>query len=307
MEASTRESAISYRPLTRREDCEAVVALEREIWGPNYDEAVPVALLLVTQARGGILLGAFDRFDRLIGFVYSLSAIKDGRPMQWSYKLGVLDAFRQDGVGEQLKRHQRQRALDMGFELIEWTFDPMLAANAHLNLTKLGAVVREYHADLYGRSLSPVAYRNIPSDRFVASWQLRDAAVPPRTHGSLLPADADDLPIVNRTTTAGVWPVCDELSFDLDAPRLAVQIPLRFGDMVLAAPDLALGWRLALRRIFSTYFANGYSAIEFRIDPPRQRGVYLLVNPEAAALEVTPGGSHAHHLHIVRTASPDRP
>ena len=75
---------ITYRDLTTLEDFAQVVELERRIWGPGYDEVVPVPILAVSVHRGGILIGAFDG-DRMIGFVYSLPAIKDGKPTQWSH------------------------------------------------------------------------------------------------------------------------------------------------------------------------------------------------------------------------------
>src|SRR5262249_23305412 len=134
---------VSFRDLSTLDDFAKVVELERTIWGPGYDEVVPVPILAVTPLRGGILIGAFDG-DRMVGFVYSLAGIKHGRPTQWSHMLGVLDEYRNDGLGHKLKLLQRDRALEMGLDLIEWTYDPMQAMNAHLNFAKLGVVVEEY-------------------------------------------------------------------------------------------------------------------------------------------------------------------
>src|ERR1700687_2643228 len=109
---------VTYRDLATLPEFAEVVALERRIWGPGYDEVVPVPILAVTVKRGGILIGAFAD-DRLIGFVYSLPAIKHGKPIQWSHMLGVVDAFRSASVGYELKRQQRERTLAMGLDLIE--------------------------------------------------------------------------------------------------------------------------------------------------------------------------------------------
>src|ERR1700733_13041820 len=112
---------VTYRDLTTLDDFAAVVDLEREIWGPGYDEVVPVPILAVTVMRGGILIGAFDD-GRMIGFVYSLPGIKHGQPTQWSHMAGVLEAYRGDGVGYALKLRQRERALAMRLHLIGWTY-----------------------------------------------------------------------------------------------------------------------------------------------------------------------------------------
>jgi predicted GNAT superfamily acetyltransferase len=257
---------ITYRDLTTLEEFAAVVELEREIWGPGYDEVVPVPILAVTVKRGGILAGAFDD-ARMIGFVYSLPGIKGGRPTQWSHMLGVVAGYRRAGIGRALKELQRERALAIGVDLIEWTFDPLQAANAHLNLTMLGAVVHEYEENVYGASSSPL-HRGNPTDRFVAEWWIRR---PRAAH------DAAGAACVNHARPAGEWRSCAGVDLTLDAPRLVVEIPSTFTDMLTRTPDLALEWRFATREIFRTYFERGYRAVHFALDASDRKGHYLLV------------------------------
>jgi len=256
---------ITYRDLHALDEFAAVVDLEREIWGPGYVEVVPTPILAVTTHRGGILIGAFNG-DRMIGFVYSLPAIKHSRPTQWSHMLGVVDAFRNDGVGRALKLLQRERALAMGIDLIEWTYDPMQAMNAHLNFTKLGVVVEEYGENVYGLSGSPLHGGN-PTDRFVAQWWIR------QDRACWDPAGAQP---VNRLAPAGEWRTCADVDLDLDAERLLVEIPMGFTQMLAGAPQIALDWRMATRRIFTTYFGRGYRAVEFFLNRDAASGAYLL-------------------------------
>ena len=212
--------SITYRHLTTLEDFAIVVELEREIWGPGYDEVVPVPILAVTVLRGGILIGAFDE-ARMAGFVYSLPGIKHGKPTQWSHMLGVLDAHRSAGVGHQLKLLQRERALAMGLELIEWTYDPMQALNAHLNFTKLGVVAEEYEVNVYGESSSPL-HRGNPTDRFVAEWWVRTPRVEQRLGGSVPMASVLTVESAVRTRTAGGWLEPHAWDLSLDARRNAI-------------------------------------------------------------------------------------
>jgi predicted GNAT superfamily acetyltransferase len=279
-------TTITYRDLTTLEDFGQVVELERAIWGPGYDDVVPVPILAITVLRGGILIGAFDdeRGGRMLGFVYSLPAIKQGRATQWSHMLGVVDEFRNAGVGHRLKLLQRERALASGLDVIEWTYDPMQALNAHLNFTKLGIVVEEYEVNVYGTSHSPLHGGN-PTDRFIAEWNIREphverrlaaaanrAAVPLRDHGA---AQAE---LVNRLIPVGRWPACGDVRLDLSARRIAVQIPMGFTEMLTDAPDRALAWRMATREIFTTYFRRGYKAVDFMLDRPGSKGAYLLAS-----------------------------
>jgi len=270
--------AVTYRDLTTLEEYGAVVDLERHIWGPGYDEVVPVPILAVTVKRGGILIGAFAD-DRLIGFVYSLPGIKHGKPTQWSHMLGVVDAFRSAGVGYELKRQQRERTLAMGLDLIEWTYDPMQAMNAHLNFAKLGVMVEEYEENVYGESTSPL-HRGNPTDRFVAEWWIRKAHVERRLAPAgpltLRTSEIADAQAINSVAAVGDWLESVDVDLSLESRRLVVDIPMGFTEMLALAPELALAWRICTRAIFTTYFDRGYRAVDFVLYRQGRKGTYLL-------------------------------
>jgi chorismate synthase len=267
---------ISYRDLTTLDEFAAVVDLERRIWGPGYEDVVPVPILAVTAMRGAILVGAFEGAS-MVGFVYSIPGLKHGRAMHWSHMLGVIDPFRRSGVGGELKRRQRDRALSMGLDLIEWTFDPMQALNAHLNFTKLGAVSDEYEENVYGSSQSPL-HRGNPTDRLVAQWNIRDPHVERRLAGSLheRSTETGGVPHVNRAKPSGELPECEIVDLAIESRRVQVEIPMGFTEMLSRAPDLALAWRMSTRLIFTTYFARGYRAVDFMLDRGARKGAYLL-------------------------------
>jgi len=273
---------VTYRDLTTLEDYAQVVELERSIWGVGYGDVVPVPILAVSVLRGGILIGAFTG-GHMVGFVYSLPGIKHGKATQWSHMLGVLEEHRNDGTGRQLKLLQRERTLAMGLELIEWTYDPMQALNAHLNFTKLGVVVEEYEENVYGMSSSPL-HRGNPTDRFVAEWWIAKPHVERRLQGAgtaltLRSDEVADAPAANRVTRDGDWHNCEDVNLALDARRLRVEIPMHFTEMLSGAPEKALAWRLATREIFSTYFSRGYRAVDFFLDRASSKGAYLLTRP----------------------------
>jgi predicted GNAT superfamily acetyltransferase len=281
---------VTYRDLTTLEDYAQVVELERRIWGVGYGDVVPVPILAVSVLRGGILIGAFTRgtereasAERMVGFVYSLPGIKHGKTTQWSHMLGVLEEHRNDGTGRQLKLLQRERTLSMGLDLIEWTYDPMQALNAHLNFTKLGVIVEEYEENVYGTSSSPL-HKGNPTDRFVAEWWIVKPHVERRLQGggaalTLRTDEVADAPAANRATPDGSWHICDDVNLALDARRVRVEIPMHFTEMLSGAPEKALEWRLATREIFRTYFGRGYRAVDFFLDRPGGKGAYLLTRP----------------------------
>ncbi len=270
---------ITIRDLVSLEDCQRVVALEKEVWGyTDTEDVVPAALLIVSVKRGGILLGAFDD-GAMKGFVYSMAAFKDGRRTQWSHMLGVAADARDAGLGARLKLAQRARALAMGVDLIEWTFDPLQAMNAHFNFAKLGVVVEEYEENIYGESSSPL-HRGTPTDRLVAEWRLSAPHVERRIAAAGAPLVRDAgiaaAPIVNPPIDASRWPEPATADLNLSSRRILVEIPTDFSGMQASAPDLALAWRLDTRTIFRTYFSRGYRAVDFSLSREHGRGHYLL-------------------------------
>lgn len=281
---STREAgpqaAMRLRDLKTLEDFGRVVELERVIWGVGYDDVVPTAILAVSVKRGGILIGAFDAGDTMVGFVYSLPGLKHGRPMQWSHMLGVLEPYRASGLGMTLKLAQRERTLAQGLDLVEWTYDPLQAVNAHLNFRKLGVVVDEYARNIYGESGSPL-HGSTPTDRFVASWLVASPHVGRRLAGraglELRSAEVAEAVLVNRTFVDGAWlrPAA-EFHVPDGVQRLAVEIPMGYTEMLAEAPHVASDWRAVSRGIFETCLARGYRVVDFHLDPSAKRGRYLL-------------------------------
>lgn len=254
--------------------------LEREVWGySDAEDVVPPPVLIVSIKRGGILLGAYDEAGQMKGFVYSLPAVKDGRLTQWSHMLGVTPEAREGGLGMRLKLAQREDALKMGIDLIEWTFDPLQALNAHLNFAKLGVVASEYEENVYGDSSSPL-HRGSPTDRLIAEWHLTRPHVERRLFQPSQPLIRDgsvaSAPVVNPAKAGHRWIRPGALDLSADARRILVEIPAGFGDMQAADPALGLEWRLHTREVFQTYFKRGYQAVDFFLSRESGRGQYLL-------------------------------
>jgi chorismate synthase len=270
------------RPLKTLDDCRKVVELEKAVWAyTDSEDVVPAPILIVSIKRGGILLGAFDDAGVMKGFVYSLAAVKDQRLTQWSHMLGVASDARDSGLGARLKLAQREHALRMGIDLIEWTFDPLQALNAHLNFAKLGVVVEEYGENIYGDSSSPL-HRGTPTDRFIAEWRLATPHVERRiaSLGTAVVRDASiaSAPVVNPSREAKEWLVPGSTALDLDARRVLIEIPTEFSRMQAVAPAVALDWRLETRRVFQAYFGRGYRAVDFLLSRHKSRGHYVLAH-----------------------------
>lgn len=279
------------RPLTTLDDCRQVVRLEKHVWGySDGEDVVPAPVLIVSIKRGGLLLGSFDETGEMDGFVYSIPGLKHGRPMQWSHMLGVTPAATSKGLGTRLKLAQRDATLAMGLDLIEWTYDPLQATNAHLNFAKLGVVVEEYEENIYGES-SSLLHRGSPTDRFVAEWHLKEPHVERRTGTKAGPlvrdASVASAPLINPSREAGRWLAPGEARLDAEDRRLLVEIPTGFTEMQAEVPDLALEWRMTTRKIFQACFARGYRVVDFFLAREARRGQYLLARPVTSSPSVS--------------------
>ena len=285
--ASPAGPRFAIRPLTTLDDCRRVAALERDVWGyTDPEDVVPPSLLIVSIKRGGILLGAFDAAGTLKGFVYSLPAVKDGQITQWSHMLGVSGDARNSGLGLQLKLAQRERAIAMGVALIEWTFDPLQALNAHLNFAKLGIVAEDYEENVYGDSSSPL-HQGAPTDRLVAEWHLQaphvERRIAARGVGLIRDASIGAAPLVNVALESRGRLVPGIPDLTRAERRVLVEIPGNYTDLLVADPALAREWRLSTRAIFQGYFGRGYRAVDFFVANDRSRGQYLLAAADQPA------------------------
>jgi predicted GNAT superfamily acetyltransferase len=168
-------AGISIRKCETLEEMQACFALQKEVWSFSDAELVPVRLFVVANKIGGQVVGAFDGRE-LAGFAMAIPGNRNGNSYLHSQMLAVRKEYRNAGLGRRLKLYQREDALARGFELMEWTFDPLEIKNAYLNIEKLGAIARRYLPNQYGITSSPLQ-GGLPTDRLVAEWWMKSRRV----------------------------------------------------------------------------------------------------------------------------------
>jgi len=166
---------ITIRKCEGMDELNACVALQKEVWKYDDVDVIPLRMFVVSQKIGGQTIGAFDGGE-LVGFAFSIPGSRAGHAYLHSHMLAVRETFRNHGLGRRLKLAQRDDAIEQGFELLEWTFDPLEIKNAHLNLARLGAIARRYGVNHYGHSSSPLQ-GGLPTDRLIAEWWLKSKRV----------------------------------------------------------------------------------------------------------------------------------
>lgn len=266
---------IEIRALKTFDEMGAVVELQKSYWGSEMDALVPAHMLFSIVTSGGHVLAAFDD-NRMIGVVIGLFGTNPyitDRPaaanlLIASKRMVVLPEYRNFGVGYQLKLAQREAAIRQGVRLVTWTYDPLLAVNAHFNLHKLGGLCREYLVDYYGTDPSSGLVTLGTSDRFLVEWWVMNRQVGERLSGMrAVPALAHYLKmgvnILNCASPSGdlLYPACQ-----LESPVgdfALVEIPLNYAYLTAHAPALAAEWRLHTRHLFAELKQSGYLVTDF--------------------------------------------
>ncbi len=227
-------------------DFDACVQLQQATWGETYRDIVPASLLKVSRRVGGIVAGAFAG-PELVGFVYGLTGPdRDGRLLHWSHMLGVRADWRDRGIGRALKAFQRSALRGSGVATIAWTFDPLVARNAHLNLNRLGARIAEYVPDMYAETGSTL--HAFGTDRLVVEWPVEPAPGTPAA-----------------VTTAA-------------AAALRIEIPADIEGIAHRDIGQARAWRQAVRAAFLDAVGRGCAVTGFeRTDA----GCFYLLHPQS--------------------------
>jgi len=248
-ETKTVQSAgVEIREVSSIEEYDACIKLQREAFGLPDVEISPRRHLIVSRMAGGWTLGAFIE-GKLMGFVHHMAAAHGDRIFGYSHMMAVAAEYQNRGVGAQLKWAQRARALAEGRDFIKWTFEPMRARNAHFNLNRLGANIREYAVNFYGTDYGNPAGKTIgmDSDRLFAGWELRSPRVEALSGGRQYP---------------------------LGKPDEAIEIPGDFSTLLKSDVQLAKREVLRVREEFLKALSAGLVCGSFERHPEKPRYLF---------------------------------
>jgi len=218
--ASVPPSGVEIRSLQTVEEVFAASEVLAEVWGGDK-AGMPPNLLRALAHSGNYAVGLYDG-DRLVGASVAFFAAPAARSMH-SHITGVLPEFQSHGFGRVLKQQQREWALARDVGHITWTFDPLVARNAHFNLRTLGTRVTEYLVNHYG-PMDDGVNRGDETDRVMVTWAL---AAPPA------PTPSDDQVVAS------------------------VEVPHDIESLRRDAPTDAAAWRRRVREAFVGHLASG--------------------------------------------------
>ena len=210
------------------QDCARLARVLADIWGFVESSAMAPSELLRALAHSDAYVAGVVIEGQVIGGGFGWPTHVEGEWRLHSHAVGFLEGFRAQGLGARIKQHQRDFARDRGMAAIQWTYDPLHAANARFNLAKLGARVLSFHEDFYGESQDTFGV-GLGSDRFLVRWGVDDE--PPA------------LDAVARESILRVGVHGEPVILETEASRLRAEIPSSIVSVRKTDKPLAIAWR----------------------------------------------------------------
>jgi len=202
-----------------------------QTWAMDSGTEITPNLLQAMVHSGAYLSGAFID-EKCVGAAFAFPATTEGLHLH-SHMTAVLIKYRDKGIGYSLKIDQWNWAKKNNYKEITWTFDPLVARNAKLNLIKLGVDISAYYPNFYG-DMPDALNAGDESDRVMASWKV-----------------------------AGDQPVAKSVIINPDKADTLIKIP---EDIVtIRSEDISenLKWRHKVREEFMRAFEKGGKVVGF--------------------------------------------
>lgn len=284
--------SLSIREARTLAELRPVVELQHTYWGNEQESVIPAHMLFSLANNGGHVLTAYDG-ERPVGMLVGFLGTSEENPTRpamanlqiVSKRMVVLPEYRGRGIAYRLKLAQRDLAVKQGIRLITWTFDPLLATNAHLNVRKLGCIAQSYLPDYYGTEDSGGLATLGTSDRLLAEWWVTNRRVEERLFGKRADLTLTQYleaatPIVNptRVTDDGAVIPAEQPAEIPSGAMALIEIPTHYAALVDENPTLARAWRTHTRPIFNDLIRGGYIITDFlrQVYQERDRAFYLL-------------------------------
>jgi len=269
--------AIVIREIEHVSEMREVETLQKDVWGCDDLDVVPLTMFVATREVGAVLIGAYDG-PSLVGFVYGFPGYENGQVVHHSHMLAVRPSYRNFNLGYRLKLGQRDRVLSQGVKRITWTFDPLQSLNAYFNFGKLGVVADTYKINFYSEATSSFLHQ-IGTDRLWVTWLLDSRRVHARLQTEKKPSllQPERIPSLVQVGINDA-PQRNDSSAILGQEHLSIEVPADINALQNEKLALAREWREATRWAFTTALESDYSVVEFyRVTKENQSvGVYLL-------------------------------
>lgn len=267
------EIVIDNKHLVIREPCDIrdyreLMDVQIKIWGmPGYIEAVTYHMLISGHRNGGIVLGVFEKeTGRAVGLVFGIPGFRDGQLYVYSHLFGFVPELRNKGLGTLLKKYQRLLAIENGYTLLRWTYDPIQSSNAYFNIVKHGVIVRKFIPNYYGYMEDDIN-RGMPSDRFEAEWWIKSLRVEKILNREIPKVSLHDVmklgaEYATETAIKNNIVLLNDIDLDCRSDVVLIEIPYSVSKLRQIDRNILMDWRLKLREVLNHYInIKGYIVV----------------------------------------------
>src|SRR5689334_21639973 len=94
--------SLAIRKCHARDQIQACVTLQKEVWNFTDLELVPLRMFVVAEKLGGQVIGAFDG-NELVGFALSIPWARGGHSYLHSHMLALRKQYRNVWLGRRIK------------------------------------------------------------------------------------------------------------------------------------------------------------------------------------------------------------
>ncbi len=260
------------RELDRLGDLRQLADLFAVVWGRPGEPPISSDILKALAHSGNYLSGAYVGGRMVGGLVGWLGGAPPHDLHLHSHILGVLPDREAQGLGFELKQHQRRWCLARAITVMEWTADPLVRRNVYFNLNKLGADAPRFLVDFYGEMRDGINAGD-QSDRLLIRWRLDGPQAEAAAAGRPLELDVERLRSWGSEAIVSVGPRGEPLVRPSSARVLICQVPEDIVAIRHSDPELARKWRIAVRDALGGSIDRGY-----RITGAARSGWYVLEN-----------------------------
>lgn len=250
---------MEVRRITSTDELKVLPEIQKNAWGFEDKDVEPHHLMTRVAKYGGLIMGLFDG-ERMQGFTYAIIGKWENEYFLYSHMAAVRKECQGKGYGFLLKRAQREAALEMGYDVIRWNFDPLEAMNAYFNIHRLGVISIEYDRNIYGKGESGL-HKGLTTDRLIATWNLNDETVI-RKMDKKEDVLIEDVPL----GTVG----------RLDSTIAYIETPIDIRSLKHENMEEAIQWRANTKAQFEEAFKKGFVVRQILFNRDKSRVFYKL-------------------------------
>ena len=250
---------IEIKTLTEVNELQKTIEIQKNAWGFSDLDTENHYLMTRVQKYGGVVQGLYLD-GQMIGFTYALIGKRGEKFIIYSHMTAVKNEFQGRGYGFMLKKAQRQAALNMDYEVIEWNFDPIESLNVFFNFHRLGIISREYERNIYGEGESGL-HKGLPTDRLIASWLLNSERVKHKM-------ETRDPRLIENVQENQIGNFGEKITY--------IETPLDIQSIKKMDMKKAIEWRMKTRQLLEQALACKYVVMEAVFSPDQQRIFFKL-------------------------------